>query len=34
MADNEKVKELLNDPVKLEAELKKFFAEMDKDKKG
>ena len=34
MADKEKVKEILNDPAKLDAELKKFFAEMDKDKKG
>ena len=25
--------EIMNDPAKLEAELKKFFAEMDKDKK-
>ena len=33
MADNEKIKEILNDPAKLEAELKKFFAEMDKEKK-
>ena len=34
MADKEKVKEILSDPAKLDAELKKFFAEMDKDKKG
>ena len=33
MADKEKAMEIMNDPAKLEAELKKFFAEMDKDKK-
>ena len=33
MADKEKAMEIMNYPAKLEAELKKFFSEMDKDKK-
>ena len=34
MVDKEKAIEIMNDPAKLEDELKKFFTEMDKDKKG
>ena len=34
MVDKEKIKEILADPAKLEAELKKFFEKMDTEKKG
>lgn len=32
--DLKKIKEIVNDPTKLEAELKKLFEKMDKEKKG
>lgn len=32
--DKEKVKEMLNNPEKLDAQLKEFFNQMDKEKKG
>ncbi len=32
--DKDKMKEMLNNPEKLDAQLKQFFEEMDKEKKG
>lgn len=34
MADKEEVKKILEDPARLDAELKKFFEKMDTEKKG
>lgn len=34
MVDKEKIREIINDPVKLDQHLRRIFDEMDKDKKG